>query len=479
MQEQVKAGRHTYRFTELVRNAIIGLISIITLYSCNSSAGNEAGMQMPPQALPVITLSNQPATTFQEFSASLEGSKVIEIRPQVDGYLDKIYVDEGAHVRRGQPLFHINDRPYLEQLNNAKASLGAAKANLANAQINVSKLTPLVQSNVVSEVQLKTAQASYDAAAASVAQAQAMVGNAQINLGYTTISAPVDGYIGRIPMKTGSLVGTTTAEALTVLSEIKEIYAYFSFSERDFLDFKNNYPGTTIEEKIKQMPPVELLLADNSVYPNKGRIETVSGQFNNQIGAINFRAAFQNTDGLLRSGNTGKIRIPRLISSTLVVPQEATFEIQDKVFVFILADSNKVVSAPITITGTSGNYYLVEKGVQPGQRIVYSGLDRLRDGAVIQPEPLSLDSLIRDVQKIHRKTGLINRCIYHTYITRLVILIYTAHHIVSRYRASNCTGNGGLSRCKCRSGSKSSSNTHRRSSQRGREHDLYDIYIEQ
>lgn len=393
--QQVQAGKYSYPMTKWVCNLIIGVIAITVLYSCNSSAGNEAGMQFPAQVLPVITLSNQPATTYREFSASLEGSKVIEIRPQVDGYLDRIYVDEGAHVRKGQPLFHINDRPYIEQLNNAKAALSAAKANLANAQINVSKIAPLVQSNVVSEVQLKTAQAAYDAAQASVEQAQAMVGNAQINLGYTTISAPVDGYIGRIPLKTGSLVGTTTAEALTVLSEIKEVYAYFSLSEKDFLDFKNKYAGATIEEKIKQMPPVDLVLADNSIYPGKGKVEIVSGQFNNQIGAINFRAAFPNSDGLLRSGNTGRIRISQLISSALVVPQEATFEIQDKVFVFLLGDSNKVASAPITIAGASGNYYLVDKGVQQGQKIVYSGLDRLRDGAVIQPQPMSLDSLIK------------------------------------------------------------------------------------
>ena len=225
----------------------------------------------PPQSLPVITVSTMPATTFQEFSASLEGSKDIEIRPQVDGYIDKIYVDEGAHVRKGQPLFHINDHPYREQLNNARAGLSAAKANLATAQINVSKLTPLVQNNIISDVQLKTAQAAYNAAAANVSQAEAMVSNAQINLGYTLIKAPGVGYIGRIPFKTGSLVGTTTTEPLTVLSEIKEIYAYFSLSENDFIQFKNQFSGNTIEEKIKQMPPVELVLADNSVYPKKAK----------------------------------------------------------------------------------------------------------------------------------------------------------------------------------------------------------------
>jgi len=382
-------------FLWVIMVAIVLIIVSFVLYACNSSSGNPGAYQMPPQVLPVITVADMPATTYQEFTASLQGRKDIEIRPQVDGYLDKIYVDEGAHVRKGQPLFHINDRPYREQLNNAKASLAAAKANLASAQINVSKLTTLVQNNVISDVQLKSAQASYDAAAASVTQAQAVVQNAQINLGYTLITAPVDGYIGKIPLKTGSLVGTTTAEALTVLSETKEVYAYFSLSENDFIQFKNQFPGNTIEEKIKGMPPVELVLADNSVYPEKGKVEIAEGQFSKTTGTINFRATFPNTHGILRSGNTGKIRIARALGNSILVPQEATYELQDKVFVFALGDSNKVTGKPITIAGTSGNYYLVQSGLNVGEKIVYTGLDRLRDGAVIQPQPMSMDSLLK------------------------------------------------------------------------------------
>lgn len=368
---------------------------VVIFYSCNSSSGNEAWQQPPPQTLPVITINTMPATTFKEYSASLEGRKDIEIRPQADGYIEKIYVDEGAYVRKGQPLFQINDRPYREQLNNAKASLSAAKANLTNAEINVSKLTPLVQNNVISDVQLKTAQASYNAAAANVSQTEAMVQNAQINLGYALIKAPVDGYIGRIPFKTGSLAGTTTTEPLTVLSEIKDIYAYFSLSENDFIEFENQFSGKTIEEKIKQLPDVELVLADNSIYPKKGKVQIVAGQFNNSMGSISFRAIFQNTNGLLRSGNTGRIRIPRPITSSMIVPQEATFELQDRVFVFVLSDSNKVSSSPISVTGKSGNYYLVKEGIKPGEKIVYSGLDRLQEGAVILPQFISLDSLLQ------------------------------------------------------------------------------------
>ena len=371
------------------------IIPGLIIYGCQSSSGSGGSYEQPPPTLPVITLISMPATTYQEFSASLEGSKDIEIRPQVDGYLDKIYVDEGAYVRKGQALFHIDSRPYIEQVKTAKANHNAAKANLANAQINVSKITPLVQNNVVSDVQLKSAQAAYDAASASVAQAHAMVQSAEINVGYTLIKAPVDGYIGRIPHKTGSLVGRTTSEALTVISEIKEVYAYFSLSENDFLRFKNQFSGNTIEEKIKKMAPVELVLPDGSVYAEKGKVQTVAGQFDNSVGAISFRAAFPNTERLLRSGNTGKVRIVQLLSNALIVPQEATYEIQDKVFVFALNDSNKVVSKPIVISGKTATYYFVESGVQSGEKIVFSGLGNLRDGMMIVPQPASIDSLLK------------------------------------------------------------------------------------
>ena len=371
-------------------------IAAVVLYACNSSSGNEAAQyQQGPQTLPVITVSSSPATTYLEYSASLEGSKDIEIRPQVEGYLEKIYVDEGAQVRKGQPLFQINSRPFREQLNNAKATLDAARANLSSAEINVSKLTPLVQNNVISDVQLKTAKAAYDAAAASVAQAQALVGNAEINLGFALIKAPVDGYIGRIPHKMGSFVGLSTVEALTVLSEIKEVYAYFSLSENDFVQFKNLFAGNTIEDKIKKMPPVELVLSDGSIYKQKGKVQMVTGQFDNSTGAISFRATFPNADRLLRSGNTGKIRIPNVLTNALVVPQEATFEIQDKVFVFALGDSNKVTSKPIVISGKTAAYYFVASGVKEGEKIVFSGGGTLKDGMAIVPQPMSSDSLFK------------------------------------------------------------------------------------
>jgi membrane fusion protein (multidrug efflux system) len=373
--------------------ALASVALFTSIESCTPSSGGAAEWPQQVQTLPVLTVNSSAATTFKEFSASLEGSKDIEVRAQVDGYLDKIHVDEGAFVKKGQLLFKINDQPYVERLNNAKANLAAAKANLANAEINVYKLTPLVENNVVSDIQLRAANAAYEAALASVTQAEALVRSAEIDLGYTKITASADGYIGRILVEPGSLVGASDASPLTVLSEIKEVYAYFSFSEREFLQFIKRFEGNTIQEKISKMPEVELILADNTVYPYKGKVETMAGQFSSN-GSISFRASFPNSSGLLRSGNTGRVRIPYSVESAVVVPQESTFELQDKVFVFALSDSNKVYSTPIQVVDNMRNFYLVESGLKPGDKIVFAGLDRLADGAVIRPQPISLDSLL-------------------------------------------------------------------------------------
>ncbi|MXV17693.1 efflux RND transporter periplasmic adaptor subunit [Hufsiella ginkgonis] len=367
----------------------------LLIYSgCAPSAGQNAA---PPagEELPVITVSSRPVTTYTEFNASLQGSRDIEIRPQVDGYLQAIFVDEGAYVHRGQSLFRIDPASYQEQLNTANSLLLSAKAALENASINVEKLTPLVQNKVVSEVQLRLAQSAYESAKANVAQATAQVQAARINVGYTVVTAPVDGYVGRIPFKTGSLVGKTQAEALTVLSENKEMHAYFSMSEVDFLRFKEDFPGADVPEKIARLPQVELLLADNSIYAVKGKVELTEGQFGKTNGTISFRATFPNAGGLLRSGNTGKIRIPSQVTGALLVPQEATYELQDKIFVYALTDSNKVLGKPLTITGTTGNYYLVSGGLKAGEKIVYQGISRLHDGTVIRPQTISADSLFR------------------------------------------------------------------------------------
>jgi membrane fusion protein (multidrug efflux system) len=369
------------------------LAAAVYISGCNQAQSAQAAP--PPQALPVISINTAPSTTYLTYSATVEGKTNVEVRPQVSGYLEKIYVEEGAYVQAGQPLFKINDRPYDAQVHNSQANIEAAKANMEKAGIEVHRLQPLVENKVISDVQLKAAQAAYDAAKAQVSQAEAESNNAGINLGYTLLKSPVSGFIGRIPYKTGALVGKGEVQPLTVVSDVKEVYAYFGMSENDFLKFTSLYPGKTINDKIKGLPAIELQLADRSIYESKGKIELMEGQFDKNIGAITFRATFPNAAGLLRSGITGEVLIPQGNSGLLRVPQTSTYEIQDRIFVYAMGDSNKVVSKQLHIVGKTTNYYLVDKGIQTGDKIVFAGMDRLQDGAEITPQPLSADSVLK------------------------------------------------------------------------------------
>jgi membrane fusion protein (multidrug efflux system) len=380
----IRAAITTTNSKLIIMKIILIAIIAISLFSCSPKP--QTPQAPPPPALPVAAVTSGTQTTYQEYPASIEGTVNVEVRPQVSGALDKVFVDEGAFVNAGQPIFKINEQPYRAALNNALASLHAAEAALGNAQLEVDKLTPLVANKVVSDYQLKTAKASYQVAKANIESAKANVSTAQINVGYTLIKAPVSGYIGRLLKKQGSLVSPQDVEALTQLSDVHDVHVYFSLGEKDFVSFKEQYPGETLKDKLKHLPSVALLLADGSEYAKQGKIDVIDGQFDKNTGAITIRASFSNPNGLLRSGNTGKVRLSLQHTNALIIPQSATVEMQDKVFVYALADSNKVKKLPITIVGTSGENYLVKDGVKVGDQIVLSGMDRLQEGAVISPQ---------------------------------------------------------------------------------------------
>jgi len=368
----------------LVMKSFITLSIIILLFGCKEKQPTAAAP--PPPSAEVITISTASATTGHDYTALIEGKTDVEIRPQVEGFLDKVFVDEGAYVHAGQPLFKINDEPFREQLNSASASLQAAEAAITNAQLEIDKLTPLVQNKVVSDFQLKSAKAAQKIAVANAAQARANVASAKIKLGYTIVKAPVSGFIGRLPKKRGSLVSPTDPEPLTGLSDVHVVYAYFSLGETDFTNFKSQNQGNTLNDKLKKLPAVSLVLPGDTVYPYKGKIDMVDGKFNKTTGAITLRAVFPNAQSLLRSGNTGKIRLQEQHNNAILVPQSATLEVQDKIFVYTVGDSNKVSKQPLNIIGKSGTDYIVKEGVKPGDRIVFSGLDHLTDGIIIHPE---------------------------------------------------------------------------------------------
>ena len=382
---------HISKHTPLSNNVklfnewIILLVITIALFLA-SCTNKPMEMAAPVLTLPVITVNESSEQTFVDYPAAIQGATDLEIRPQIAGTIDKIYVSEGELVSKGQLLFKISELPFRANLNNAIASLNAAKAAVLNSQLEIDKLTPLVQAKVVSAFQLQTAKTTHQIALANVDQAKAGVNSAQINLNYTQIKAPISGYIGRLPKKQGSLVAPTDVEALTGLSDVHEVHVYFSLAETDFINFNTKHEGKSVADRIKHLPSVSLVLADQTLYPLKGRIDMIDGQFDKTTGAITLRASFANTDGLLRSGNTGKVRLSLEHNNILLVPQASTIEIQDKVFVYAVNEGNKISKQPIKVLGTSGINYLVEEGLKSGDQIVSKGFENLKEGDLIQPE---------------------------------------------------------------------------------------------
>ncbi len=371
----------------------------LSLSGCGGGGGKGgAGAQQQVPSLPVMKIESSSTVVAKQYSALLEGVVTVEVRPQVDGTLQEIAVDEGAFVKSGQLLFGIDDRVYREDLKSAVAAQSAAKAALEVAGIEVERLRPLVKNKVVSQIQLKQALANHRSAKASLEQAEAAVQRARINLDYTRIKAPVDGYIGDIPFRIGSLVSNNQAEQLTTLTDVHEMRAYFSMSEIDFVRFKQQFPGSSIEEKLAAVPPVTLLLADGSRYPSEGRLDAVSGQFDRSTASVMFRATFPNADGMLRSGNTGKVSIANRYDNVVQVPQASTADLQDRIFVFKVSEDNSVSRAPITVVGKSNSNYVVSDGLEEGDMIVVSGFSRLPDGTVIDPQPLEEGSPDRKEQ---------------------------------------------------------------------------------
>lgn len=372
------------------KKPIATLVAAALIWGCGDK---QLAQQTAVQELPVMTVGSDTVTTYKEYPAVIEGLINIEVRPQVDGRIREVFVDEGTYVQKGQLLVQLDDRPFHERLNNAKAGLHAAEGALANAKLEIEKLTPLVQNKVVSAYQLKTAGSARETAEGNIEQARAGVRSAQIDLEYTKLRAPVSGYIGRLNKKLGSLIGANDPMPVTLLSDIHEVHVYFSLSESDFISFKSLYRGKTIDEKLKNLPLARLVLADNSIYDLPGHIDMVDGQFDRNTGAVTLRATFANPGKILRSGNTGKVRLSLIHHNTTVIPQEATIELQDKVFVFAVGDSNKVSRQPITISGKSGDNYLVSNGIKAGIRIVTSGIEHLKEGDQIKPQGLKNTSV--------------------------------------------------------------------------------------
>ena len=368
---------------KIVYSSIV--VSSLVLSSCN---GNNEGND-PHMYLPALTVDTTTAITVKDYIGTIEGKLNIEIRSQVEGLLEEIYVDEGQYVTQGQPLFRINPLPYQEILNNAVATENVEKAKLKNAKLEVDRMRPLIENEVIAEVQMKAMMANYEVAQASLARASAAVASAKINLDFTIIKAPVQGYIGMMPKRIGNLVTRGEKTPLTVLSDVREVYVYFSMSESDYLYFTKN--KTIINDSTRNslgsiLPEATLFLADGIEYGQKGKVDAVSGQVNRSTGSISLRASFPNSAEMMRSGNTGTIQLTEAKPGVILVPQEAIIGIQDKNFVYTIDKDNKAKMTAVTLDGVSDKKYIVSSGLKRGDTVILTGFHKIEEGSLVKPK---------------------------------------------------------------------------------------------
>ncbi|WP_304156490.1 efflux RND transporter periplasmic adaptor subunit [Mesonia mobilis] len=369
---------YTYKSLSVYGSMMMAVMLFTTFISCKEEEKPDEGLP-----LPVMALKEQNAAKGFEYIGSIEGVETVEIRPQVDGILEEIYVDEGDFVEKDQPLFKVNSQPYMEDYKNAMANVALERAKVEKAKSDLERLQPLIDNEVISEVRKKSVEADYQVAKSSLERAQAQAANMRINLDFTTIKAPVSGFIGRIPKSPGNVVKQTDSEPLTVLSKVDNIYVYFSMSESDYLYYERS-KNDTLSNKMNSK--VKLVLADGSIYEHPGRVDANSGQIDKSTGSITLRARFNNPDTLLRSGNTGKVLMEELYPKAILVPQRSTTYIQDKKFVFVLDENNIAHRREIETEGRSGDNYIVSReSLSPDERIVVSGLDKLATGIKVKP----------------------------------------------------------------------------------------------
>ncbi len=362
---------------------IISASCFLFLQSCGDKQEQAA-----PQVgeYPVIEIPLKSITSYSSYPTRIEGTTNSEVRAKVSGYITEVLVDEGEAVKKGQPLFKLETQSLSQDAE-------AAQANVNAAQVEVDKLRPLVEKNIISSVQLETAKAR-------LAQAKSAYNSIAANIGYATIKSPVEGYVGSIPFRNGSLVSPGDATPLTTVAAIENVYAYFSMNERDYLNFIQTASGTTIVEKLKNLPKVELILANGSAYEEPGTVETVTGQIDRNTGTVSFRALFSNKNRLLANGSSGTIRVPKEYTNVPVVPESATYEKQGIVYVYKVQDDTLAVSTPVELIERVKNIAIIRSGVSEGDKIVGQGVSKLRNNTTIESKPVAFDSIVESFNTI-------------------------------------------------------------------------------
>ena len=403
---------------------IIVSLALLSIISCKKK---EEKKQEGPKEVPVVEVQQRNVTGYQSFPASIQGRVNNDVRAKIQGYITQVLVDEGQYVTKGQPLFRLETNTLNQSADAARAGIGAAQSGVAAAKANVSaaqaavnasqvevnKLIPLVQKNIISAVQLETAKANLSRAQAQLAQAQAAQAQAaagvsqasanykgvQANIDYSVIRAPISGVLGKLPFRVGSLVGPNDPTPLTTVSDTSGIFAYFSMNEREYLDFLENAYGATVPEKLRNMPMVELELANGSLYGEKGKIEAVTGQIDPTTGTIQFRVSFTNASKLLSNGNSGTIKVPKLYNKALVVPESATFEQQGLVYVFKV-EKDTAKNVMIGVTDRVNNLVVVKDGIKKGEKIVAQGVGTLKPGTAVKAKPANFDEIVNAIKPI-------------------------------------------------------------------------------
>jgi RND family efflux transporter MFP subunit len=343
---------------------------------------NAAPVEQAPLPIPVITLHATDTVIRHDYVADIQSLANVEVRARVAGFLKSIHVDEGQQVRQGQLLFQIDPQQFRTAVQKAESDVSSARADARVAEVEMQRVKGLVEKHIISATELELAKAKVAAAQASIARATALREEATAQLSYTSIRAPFDGVIDRIPLKRGSLI--TDGALLTTISDNKQMYAYFHVSENEYLRQQGSEHPSLAPDK-----QVQLILANGTTYDAEGVVETQEGEFDDNTGSIAYRAKFENKDGLLKHGASGKIRVTKQLESAILVPQKSVLEIQDKNYVFTLAPDSSVHMRAFEPKARLDQYFIVGSGLAKGETIVYEGIQNIRDSARIHPKPFT------------------------------------------------------------------------------------------
>lgn len=382
-----------HHFFGNLRRKGVGVSCLILSLGIVSCADTATKATEPNRALTVTELKLQSVSMYKDYVADIQGVQYVEIKSMVEGFVEKIYVDEGQKVYKGDTLFKLTSEHFAEDVRLSEAALRQAEAELKMAEYESSRVSRLVEKEILSPIRLEQANAEKEVASLKVEQALAQYQRAQVNYEYTIIRAPYNGYIGRTPYKKGSMV--QPGSLLTTISDISEIFAYYKMNEADYLKYKRaQLEGD--EENVEQMDSVQLILPDGSLYEYMGNVEAVQGTFERGTGSIAFRVRFPNPDRLLKHGVTGKVLVTSRVDGVYLIPQQSTFEIQEFTYVYVVDKDDKARIRSFKPLGRYKGFY-VAQDFEPETKIVFDGVRTVKDGMKLKYIEESFNDIVKEM----------------------------------------------------------------------------------